>query len=101
MKVAIILAIIVILAVNEAAASCASRCRSHCRARRCHYSKSVLVGRRCFCKCFLCASGQIMKLTKNEGSFPSDMMPQMNENENTEFVQDMPTGETEQGETGI
>ncbi|XP_063407305.1 uncharacterized protein LOC134691040 isoform X1 [Mytilus trossulus] len=103
MKAAFILAIalVAILAVHEAEASCASRCKGHCRAKRCGYYVSVLYRGRCYCKCLRCSSEHAMTFPENEGSSPSDMMPQLNENENTEFGQDMPTGETEQGETGI
>ncbi|XP_071138150.1 uncharacterized protein [Mytilus edulis] len=105
MKAAIILAtaLVAIIAVHEAESvvTCGSLCKAHCTFRRCGYFMSVLYHGRCYCRCLLCASEHAMKFPVNEGSSPSDMMPQMNENENTEFGQDMPTGETEQGETGI
>nr|QHR84797.1 mytilin 3 [Mytilus californianus] len=104
MKVAIILAIalVVILAVHEAeSVSCALLCKAHCRARRCGYYVSVFYHGRCYCRCLRCASEHTMKLPENEGSSPSEMFPQMNDNENTGLFQDIQKGETEQGETDM
>nr|ACR56375.1 mytilin B precursor [Mytilus coruscus] len=103
MKVTIILAIAlaVILAVHEADASCASVCKARCRARRCGYYVSVFYRGRCYCRCLRCASEHTMKFPENEGSSPSEMFPQMNDNENTGLFQDIQKGETEQGETDL
>ncbi|XP_052072731.1 uncharacterized protein LOC127710808 [Mytilus californianus] len=102
MKVAIILAIAlaVLLIVHETDAGCASRCKSRCRARRCKGYAAVSYGRRCICKCFRCASEHTMKFPENEGSSPTEMFPQMIDNENTDLFQDIQKGETEHIQKG-
>ncbi|XP_071138162.1 uncharacterized protein [Mytilus edulis] len=97
MKVAVILAIAlaVLLIVHESEAGCASRCKAKCAGRRCKGWASASFRGRCYCKCFRCGSEHTMQFPENEGS------SQMNEYENIDLAQDMPTGETEQGETGI